>query len=193
MAKVPPYLARAGVSHKDCARCGEYKHYDDFSPSNQRKDGAMSWCEVCRVENESRRYASNGLVREAAKARSAQWGRDNTERARVRRHHWKEHNRGRLHHYHAKVRATKKGLPFNLTVEHVQSLMDGGCCLTGIPFEWYNKKRTWNSPSLDRIDNAKGYVIGNVRAVLWCLNAAFGDWGEEAFAKVAEAYLRNRV
>lgn len=69
------------------------------------------------------------------------------------------------------------------------------CCeMTGLPFDMAaTKKRRWNSPSIDRIDASKGYVIGNVRFVLWALNAGFSDWGEKVFELCATAWLYKRA
>lgn len=69
-----------------------------------------------------------------------------------------------------------------------------GCCeLTGIAFDTSTgRKRRWNSASLDRIDSARGYNLDNVRFVLWGLNAALADWGEEVFAVISSAWLYQR-
>ena len=55
----------------------------------------------------------------------------------------------------------------NLTLEYLKELWDENhvCCISGIelkPYKW-NQKLTPYTPSLDRIDNTKGYVKGNVR------------------------------
>lgn len=40
-------------------------------------------------------------------------------------------------------------------------------------------------PSADRLDNATGYVLGNVRLVCLLVNGAMGNWGEEPLRKIA--------
>jgi len=98
----------------------------------------------------------------------------------------------------AKVRAAKKGLPFDLYdhVEHLRLLADRGCQLTGIPFDVSMKggrgRRNPRSLSIDRIDGNKGYVRSNVRLILWGLNIAFNNWGEDEFEEIARAWLKRK-
>lgn len=64
-----------------------------------------------------------------------------------------------------KQRAKQKGLPNDLTVEYLKSLYTSKCSYLHIQLNWNNKKGEDNSPSLDRIDNTKGYVKGNVQVI----------------------------
>jgi hypothetical protein len=63
----------------------------------------------------------------------------------------------------ARVRATRKGIDFNITTDDIQ--IPDACPVLGIPLIKGNGKRTDNSPTLDRIDNSKGYVKGNVMVI----------------------------
>ena len=85
----------------------------------------------------------------------------------------------------AKRRALSKGLPFKLTPEWVTKQIDkqNGCCaMTGIEFVYEHDKRYKRhpfSPSLDRINNDKGYTTRNVRVVCtmynFCKNTALDE------------------
>jgi hypothetical protein len=71
-------------------------------------------------------------------------------------HRWSKIKEG------AKVR----DLEFSITVEYVWNLFlsqDRKCALSGIPIGFQD--RSGSTASLDRIDNSKGYVIGNVQWV----------------------------
>jgi hypothetical protein len=46
---------------------------------------------------------------------------------------------------------------------------------------------------VDRIDSTKGYVHGNVRVVLWGINAACNSWGHEAYEEIAWAYFTKKL
>jgi hypothetical protein len=68
----------------------------------------------------------------------------------------------------AKRRAKDKGLDFNIDKTDIDIPII--CPILGIPIvKVYTKGKntgpTSNSPSLDRIDNSKGYVKGNVRVI----------------------------
>jgi hypothetical protein len=65
----------------------------------------------------------------------------------------------------AKYRSKQKGIPFDLTFEHIRDMFyhqQGKCFYTGKSFNFESKT---DSPSLDRIDSEKGYTIGNI---VWC-------------------------
>jgi hypothetical protein len=67
------------------------------------------------------------------------------------------------------------------------------CYLTGIKFVTGDNSRRVNpySPSIDRIDNSKGYEISNVRIVCFAVNMMMLDWGESVMKHVAESYLNH--
>jgi hypothetical protein len=66
--------------------------------------------------------------------------------------------------HQARCRAKRDGLDFNITKEDI--VVPEICPVLGVPIKinygsgWHN-----DSPSLDRIDNTKGYVKGNVRII----------------------------
>lgn len=66
-------------------------------------------------------------------------------------------------HMAAKRRAKVKGLEFDIDVEDI--VVPTHCPVLGIPLYRGNGVQSYNSPSLDRIDNDKGYVKGNVAVV----------------------------
>lgn len=65
----------------------------------------------------------------------------------------------------AKKRSKKRGIPFNLTVEFLASILTTHCPVTGVRLRVYaglgNGPRD-DSPSLDCVVREKGYVPGNV-------------------------------
>lgn len=68
----------------------------------------------------------------------------------------------------AKSRAKKKGIAFNIDKSDIDVPII--CPILGIPIIKEYKKGTNggpspNSPSLDRVDNSKGYIKGNVRVI----------------------------
>jgi hypothetical protein len=66
--------------------------------------------------------------------------------------------------HHATYRAKKLGLDFNITREDI--IVPDICPLLDIPiFISPTGKPCANSPTLDRVDNSKGYVKGNIRVI----------------------------
>ena len=80
----------------------------------------------------------------------------------------------------AKERSLKKNLNFSLSLDWLIHKIDTGVCeLTKLPFTLSKTESLHNpfGPSLDRIDNKKGYTEDNVRIVLWCVNRSLGEDG----------------
>lgn len=73
----------------------------------------------------------------------------------------------------------------------IDEMLAKGCALTGLPFNPTAEPR-YDSPSLDRIKPELGYTLGNVRVIFYCLNAALGNWGEDAFLSVAKAFVERK-
>src|SRR5262245_20750804 len=95
----------------------------------------------------------------------------------------------------AKHRAAKNGLEFDLTMEWLQPRLAAGYCeLSGIKFDFSGNRNARTNPyipSIDRIDNRRGYTQDNCRIICWALNLAFADWGEDCVRKIMMAYLNK--
>lgn len=77
----------------------------------------------------------------------------------------------------ARRRARDQRLGFDLDIEYLLSLPSDICPVFGIALAWCNnsKIREDNSPSLDKIDPAKGYIRGNVAWLSWRANRIKND------------------
>lgn len=105
-------------------------------------------------------------------------------RAKHRRDNYAKHL-----HRELRGRAASRGLPFNLKLTYIEKVMEVGICeVSGLPFQ-YTERRGPFSMSIDKIKPELGYVSGNVRAVLWCVNAALGDWGLDVALPVFHAIV----
>lgn len=93
----------------------------------------------------------------------------------------------------AKHRAAKAGLPFDLEdhLDEIERRVLAGCELSGLPFT-IDGPRDWDSPSIDRIRPERGYVLSNVRVIMWCLNSLFGYWGEHNAEIAVRAWLTRK-
>lgn len=80
--------------------------------------------------------------------------------------HWVQKPYIRKMYDRAKTRATKRGIPFYITVEDI--VMPDRCPVFGHPWE-YEPGSPW-VPSLDRIDSDEGYIPGNVQVISWRAN-----------------------
>jgi hypothetical protein len=78
--------------------------------------------------------------------------------------------------------------------DYLMSLYDqqeGLCDLSGIRMTWATGKTFPTSISVDRIDNEKGYVAGNVRLVCVAVNAFRSTMNDQELLKMAKALVLN--
>lgn len=84
----------------------------------------------------------------------------------------------------AKSRAKKSGLPFSITESDIS--VGETCPVLGIPFKrGVGGKPCDTSPTLDRIDNNKGYVSGNVVVISYLANRIKSSADATQIGKVA--------
>ena len=141
--------------------------------------------------------------RKAAKARSAKKYRENNkEKVRERYLNWKRNNKEKLDEYRQTRRCTKEGYvdrflerakattpDTDLDREFFEGLMDR-CCVTGKEFMYKNPYDCYHNPlapSIDRIDNTKGYYRSNVQVILSCLNRFKNDMPNKDFLELWKA------
>ena len=93
--------------------------------------------------------------------------------------------------YAARDRAKLNGLPFDLVVTDIR--IPEECPLLGIPLV-YGKRIgaiSANSPTLDRRDNARGYVRGNVWVISWRANRLKADATLEELERLVAGWRAN--
>lgn len=91
---------------------------------------------------------------------------------------------------YAKKRAKKKGVECSIRPEDVPDIPDV-CPILGIPLVKQKGRFKANSPSLDRVDSKKGYVVGNVQVISWQANLLKGEHMTLDIAKKLVEYLEK--
>ena len=109
---------------------------------------------------------------------------------RERRREYNSSIRGRWHV--AKKRSSIRNLEFNITLEYLESIYpdDSLCLLLNIPLDWDSPNKHPSTPSLDRIDNSKGYIKGNVQWVSWRANQLMRDATPDELLMVSQNYKK---
>lgn len=167
-------------AHKTCIRCSAPKDLCDFSPHKLGLGGVRNICKPCASvavmlsrsssQTESHRRSARKYARSpGGSAKRVAYNRKAAQADPV------------LYLLaRARGRAKKKGLPFLLTRADV--LIPDTCPILGVPLTvatgQFRGARVGGAPdsmSLDRIDNSKGYVPGNVAVISWRANALKGS------------------
>ena len=133
------------------------------------------------MQTEERRLAKNAYMR--------QWKKDNKDKVNRINQNYKDANREsvrkkergyaskkagtgegyrKLWLSNIRLRAKKKGLPFDITLDDL--FFPETCPVLGVPMKERSGSFCDNSPSIDRIENDKGYVKGNVRIISYRAN-----------------------
>lgn len=101
-------------------------------------------------------------------------------------------NRSRFLYYSAKKTAKIRGVEFDLTRDWFENRISAGVCeMSGMPFNFV-VKRGPDSPSVDRIMPGGPYTQANCRLVLWALNRALNNYGEDYMINVFKSVIARR-
>ena len=82
---------------------------------------------------------------------------------------WKDKNREKNLYQLAHHRAKLKGIEFNIEISDI--IIPDVCPILGLPIKKSIDGNRDLSPSLDRIDNDKGYIKGNIQVISFKANA----------------------
>ena len=168
-------VSAGSMQVRTCKECEIEKPFSEFYEDSESKEGRRLQCKEC------------------CKRWQKTWREQQPQEARSKAHKkWRLNNRGSALLTLARHRAKQKGLEFTLAPEDIDpKIKQGFCALTGIRFNLKNGK-TWDSPSIDRIDSSKGYSKDNVRVVLYCVNVMANVWGSDKIIEIAAAIVKRR-
>lgn len=155
-----------------CRKCKERKPKDDMCSTGRCKDCAKLYRATWYSENQAE-----------AIAYSKEWRAANPDQERRNNAQWRINNPAKVLLSSAKQRAKRKGWDFNLTLEDI--VVPERCPVLGILlFGRGHGVPMANSATLDRLDNSKGYVKGNVTVISWRANALKKDATVEEVEKL---------
>jgi hypothetical protein len=114
-----------------------------------------------------------------AKAHTQKWRESNPDKIKEHKKIWMQKPENRVKHIltQAKRRAKFKNMPFDISINDLFPL-PSVCPVFGIEINYEGTKAKGfvdDSPSIDRIDSAKGYIKGNVQIISWRANRIKSD------------------
>jgi hypothetical protein len=157
---------------KVCSLCGQQKDSSCFSVDRRKSSGYRSSCRECNKVRYKEYHFKN---KDAIKVKKKQYYNDRPERVLLE---------SAIH------RAKLKKLECNITVDDI--VIPDICPILGIKLFKGHGKKCDNSPTLDRIDNDKGYIKGNVIVVSNRANTIKSYGTYEEHIKVAE-FLKSKL
>lgn len=180
------------MKNKNCPHCKQTKPISDFSKRSDCKLGLMSWCRPCN-RDKVRKYRLNN--KQKCYANMLKWRGKNKSKLLAIQKRYRSNNPLNLRSSkmvcEARSKALIKNLKFNIDYKYVHSLCKNGkCAITGIEFKTTGGKNPY-SPSLDRIVPELGYIMGNVRVILWALNAFKNKWSDSEIYPIAKQFCKS--
>lgn len=94
----------------------------------------------------------------------------------------------------AKSRAKRKGIEFSIELSDIN--IPEYCPYLGlslIPTSSLGAPNRWNTATLDRIDNTKGYIKDNIEVISWKANTMKSNATPEELVKFAKRILERNV
>jgi hypothetical protein len=118
--------------------------------------------------------------------------REIRSRAEIQRE-WRAANYARVLFHRCKSSATRRSLPFDLTIEYVAELLRPmRCAVTGVELVIDDAgARNGLQPSVDQIRPGEGYLQSNVRIVSWIFNRAKGTGTDREVLAMALALIQQ--
>lgn len=144
-----------------------------------------AWHAAHAAEARTRASKWHQAHREEHKMRCRTYQTANRERCRTNNRNWVAANPEKSIIHRTRSRAKKNGIEFDLLPQDIT--IPATCPVLGIPLTRSGKQDD-NAPSLDRIDNAKGYVRGNVVIVSWRANRLKSDATIAELRQIASFY-----
>jgi hypothetical protein len=188
-------LERAWKKRNPDKRKAYKAKYETANPDKVRQ-----WGRTAYLRNREKRLEACKQYREENKAtileRERQRRLANPEKMRTWQRDWRTKNPASSMWSSTKKSARVQGVPFDLDKEWFsERLLDGTCEMSGLPFEverGIGFGRNPNAPSVDRIKAGGPYTKANCRLILWGLNRALSNLGEDYYLKIARAILVKR-
>ena len=185
---------------KDCSRCRETKPFSAFHRKRSSSDGRRSACRECRktesreqyvrhkerIDEWSREYAASDRGREVNRKATKKYREKHRRRILRTSNAKRRANYVPSMLYQARAKAKRRGLECDLDREDI--IIPSHCPVFGIPLKMGDGRIEDGSPSLDRIDNTRGYVKGNVVVVSNKVNRIKNDATIEELRRVVEFY-----
>lgn len=135
---------------KRCRVCREDKPLETFRRNAKAVDGHNSICRSCQQTIDAKKSA--------ARLRSSRPNDKELFELKVKRYLLALSRR----------RARESGIEHTIQADDI--MIPETCPILGLPLEAYRGGYNRNSYSLDRVDNAKGYIPGNIRVISWRAN-----------------------
>jgi len=173
-----------------CYMCKEYKYPYEFSRSKIYKRGYDHRCKKCNRER-AKKYHEDNKDKILAKWREERNNATKEQKLKksIKHKEWYWKNIKQRILWRTADRAKRTGIEFNITIDDI--IIPEICPLLEVPFIRGGKHDKWYTYSLDRIDNSKGYVKGNIQVITYLANTMKSQASKKELLTFAKNILKN--
>ena len=144
-----------------CVGCKDMLPLEAFSNDSARATGKRYKCKACSALEFKNWQATPGYQKRLDKQTALR----NAMKLASPRERW-----ARAAANSSRARAKANGLAHNITWQWILQQTADTCVLLGVPLVYDNDRSVSDSPTLDRIDNNRGYVKDNVWVISMLAN-----------------------
>ena len=190
---------------KVCSECKELKDLSLFPEDKRHGDGYRCQCKECEAIKEEKRCKQNkeycktyyNQNKEKLRARSRKYYWQNREKALAQKQGYHQARKSEAQHMLAPMlrgarrRAQVKKLPFDLTIEWLETMIVSHCPITLQPIDWLREQVVDgnagpNSPSIDRNKPELGYIQSNCSIISYRGNRIKNDGTMDEHLRAAQ-------
>lgn len=187
------------MNTKQCTKCAEVKPIDAFHMRNDKKTvNRQAQCKLCinarmRIYSALPHVVAKRAAYHLATRHNPEYKADNIRRGRE--FYASQIGRAKTLLKGIERRAIRHAELSDVDLSFIlDALTLGVCQVTGIPFQFephatYGKNPY--APSVDRIDNSKGYTKENTRLVLWQVNLMHGEMTDAELIEMCKAVIKG--
>ena len=153
-----------------CSECKQYKLPEDFYLSKRYSNRGRSYlCIQCTKErNGEFHHKHRDKLLTSWKIKRENLTLKEREEIAKRQREWSKRTIHSRLLSRAKDRSKRLGLDCDLELSDI--IIPEICPLLEIPFKYGSQKDKWHTYSIDRIDNTKGYIKGNIQIITYLAN-----------------------
>lgn len=157
------------IKNLKCSQCKQVKTNQDFYPSKRYTRGYDYRCIECCIKRTTERHYKlrESILQQNKAKRDCLTVEEKREKAQQSKE-WYRKNLKRLLLTRAIERSGKMGLECNIDINDIE--IPELCPLLNVPFKYGSQSNKWYTYSLDRIDNSKGYIKGNIQVITYLAN-----------------------
>ena len=191
---------------RKCKKCNEINEITSYNLCGGSKKYRGHICHKCRAKTRKERHEiekQDETLVEKARERSRKWRENDENRLRNSEYHKTWQKTTDTAYWSQKFNTIQsncktRGLEYDISRAYLQELyneQNGKCGLTGRDMVMTRKdtrsEERINTCSVDRIDNSKGYIKGNIRLITLQANSAKWTGSDEDLLSFCRDVIRT--